>query len=71
MIRRMVNAYRRQLLLWKLRALQEWLAEFQYARRNLNVQEQRAQQAVEMTRVKLAKLDGETMLMGQATVVVR
>ena len=71
MIRRMVSAYRRQMLLWKLRAQQEWLTEFQYARRNLHAQEQRAQLAVELTRVKLAKLDGEAMLMGRATVVVR
>lgn len=71
MIRRFVTAYRRQFLLWKLHAQQGWLEEFNYAERNLHAQRKRAQRAVEMTRVKLAKLDGEAMLGGEAIVIVR
>lgn len=68
---RLLNAYHRQLLLWKLRGLQGWRDELSYSAQKVREAQHRNQQEIEMTRARLAKLDGEAMLMGQARVVVR
>lgn len=71
MLTRLLNAYHRQLLLWKLRGLQGWRDELSYSAQKVREAQARNQQEIEMTRARLAKLDGSAMLMGEARVVVR
>lgn len=71
MIHKLLNAYHRQLLLWKLRGLQGWREELSYSAQKVREAQHRNQQEIEITRARLAKLDGEAMLMGQARVVIR
>lgn len=71
MLKRLWMAIKRQVLLWKLAGQQGWLDEFDYAERNLHVQRKRATRRVAHTKTLLAKLDGNTMLMGKAVVVVK
>lgn len=71
MFRKYLNWYRRQVLLWQLHNHQGWLEEINLSERRVREARQRTLDAIAMTRVRLAKLDGEAMLRGTATVIVR
>lgn len=66
MIRKYLHEIRRQMLLWQLHNHQGWLEELNYSEQAVRAAKQKRINEIAYVRMRLAKLDGERMLMGKA-----
>lgn len=71
MFRRYIREWRREMLRLKLAAKQESLAEIRDTIDRLRTEERNTEREMRLTRTRLAAMDSQDMLGGEATVVIR